>query len=1055
LKNQKHIIKTNLNAVKRIYHISDIQIRNLHRHSEFEDVFNKLYEIIKKNPEDSVVYIGGDIAHSKTEMSPELVDQLSRLFKNLSDIVPTIIIAGNHDCNLNNTHRLDVLTPIVENLNHPNLYYFKDSGVYNFADITFVVWDVWDTEENYIQAKDVEGDTKVLLYHGTVDQSATDLGFKLPSKVKLESMDGYDMVLLGDIHKMQTLQEYDNVNKKPHVRYCGSLVQQNYGEAVYGHGVSVWDVKNRKFEHIEIPNDYGYATLDIIDGNLPKDWDALPEKGRLRLRCKNTTETQIKKVLSIVKDKYPKLTESKLYKVDSVINLGDEAKKISIGDVSNVDYQNKLILDYIKKEFFIDDNLEIQLQEINNELNQILPEEDIQRNINWKIKKFEFDNMFSYGKTNIVDFTRLSGIIGIFAPNASGKSSLLDALSFCLFDTCSRAFKADMILNNKKSDFRCKLNIEIDGTDYYVERKGKRLLNGHVKVDVNFERWDTELQQMVSMNGDQRRTTNNNIRRVLGTYDDFILTTLSTQNNSSGVFIDKTQKEKKELLAQFMGIGVFDKLYQMASERVKEESVLLKNFQQSNYEDELTEARSQLKSNKIDLKLIDEKLSEYEEQKEKFEESKKEFTSKLKPIEDVKDIEKLKEELNILKDETGILRDQYISLEKSIVNTKELLDTLKNKKIKKLDIEEVGNKKRDLENYEKLLLTLENQIDVEQKAIDKLQSWEWNETCEACLTNPFVKDAKNAIDTITHNKHLQTQYIKEAGDLRKVVKEYTEIQSKYDIITKSIFEEEAKLESVHHQKDVIIEKGKNVKQSKQYVLKDITKFERQEKSIKFNKDILSKIELVESEIQVVDSKIKDHTAKKYNRGKTVAILETQIKTLFDNITKMEELEDTIGAYHYYLQAVSRDGVPYNLIQDALPTIEGEVNNILSQIVDFSIIFKMDGKSINNYIVYDEDNVWLLELSSGMEKFISSLALRVGLINVCNLPRGNFLAIDEGFGTMDSENLNSVYSFFQYLKSQFQFVVIVSHIESMRDAVDTLLEIKKEHGYSNISFGKSS
>ena len=58
---------------------------------------------------------------------------------------------------------------------------------------------------------------------------------------------------------------------------------------------------------------------------------------------------------------------------------------------------------------------------------------------------------------------------------------------------------------------------------------------------------------------------------------------------------------------------------------------------------------------------------------------------------------------------------------------------------------------------------------------------------------------------------------------------------------------------------------------------------------------------------------------------------------------MEELEDKIGAYHYYLQAVSRDGVPYNLIQDALPTIEGEVNNILSQIVDFGIIFKMDGK----------------------------------------------------------------------------------------------------------------
>ena len=32
--------------------------------------------------------------------------------------------------------------------------------------------------------------------------------------------------------------------------------------------------------------------------------------------------------------------------------------------------------------------------------------------------------------------------------------------------------------------------------------------------------------------------------------------------------------------------------------------------------------------------------------------------------------------------------------------------------------------------------------------------------------------------------------------------------------------------------------------------------------------------------------------------------------------------------------------------------------------------------------------------------------------------------------MDSENINSVYSLFQYLKTQFQFTMIVSHIDSM-------------------------
>ena len=140
-----------------------------------------------------------------------------------------------------------------------------------------------------------------------------------------------------------------------------------------------------------------------------------------------------------------------------------------------------------------------------------------------------------------------------------------------------------------------------------------------------------------------------------------------------------------------------------------------------------------------------------------------------------------------------------------------------------------------------------------------------------------------------------------------------------------------------------------------------------------------------------------------------------------------------------------------MISKALPAIENEVNNILSQLVDFTMTFDMDGKNINNYIVYDNDNTWPLDLSSGMERFISSLAIRVGLINVSNLARGNFLAIDEGWGTMDSENLNSVYNLFQYLKTQFQFTLIVSHIDSMRDAVDTLLEVKKTSSHSNIIF----
>jgi DNA repair exonuclease SbcCD ATPase subunit len=85
----------------------------------------------------------------------------------------------------------------------------------------------------------------------------------------------------------------------------------------------------------------------------------------------------------------------------------------------------------------------------------------------------------------------------------------------------------------------------------------------------------------------------------------------------------------------------------------------------------------------------------------------------------------------------------------------------------------------------------------------------------------------------------------------------------------------------------------------------------------------------------------------------------------------------------------------------------------------------------------------------MEKFISSLAIRTALVNVSSLPRPNFIAIDEGFGVLDSDNLNSLQMFFEYMRSQFDFILTISHLEALRDIMDFLIEIKKEAGFSNV------
>ena len=859
------------------------------------------------------------------------------------------------------------------------------------------------------------------------------------------------MGLLGDIHKRQHL------NKDETISYCGSLVQQNHGEGL-SHGYLLWDVPKRKSEYIEIPNDYGYYTLDIDNGILP-DADDMPKKARLRVRVSNTSATELKKALAVVHDKYG-IEEMSVTRTDSLYsNDRVRNKTIQIGDINNTDVQYQLITDYLNANHIVSDDVLLKIKNVNESLNQDLPEEEVYRNVNWKLKHFEFSNMFSYGENNKVNFTKLNGIVGMFAPNAAGKSSLLDALSFCLFDTCSRAFKAENVLNNKKKDFFCKVNFDIDGQDYYIERVAKKQRNGHVKVDVDFYTID-DIGEKVSMNGDQRRTTDVNIRKVIGTYDDFILTALSSQIKNS-VFIEKTQKEKKTLLAQFMGLEIFDKLWVAASEEIKDVAAVLKNFKQNDWEKELAEIKEQkIEFKKTYNKLLDEK-NDIKNKKKTTEKSIINLTKKLKPTDkSIEDIDNLKENKNTLTITLNNI-DNELGEVSSRIEKINILDTELQMKINHhkdsnteqmfIELQEIENEKREIEiDIDKMKIDVRSKLD----KIEKLGNLEYDEDCDYCMKNPFTLDAIETKKKLASDKDEVKEYLTKLDYVNDRLKHSSHVrQRKLDLddnINKLTKTKSLKNE-IDSKKVLLKEKRKNILHQISSVEEKVIKYYEQEKDIIYNQQIESEIEKIQFELDDITNQYDMLNDNINNVFGEIKVVDTKRKTILDNIKKVGELEDKYEAYQYYLDAVKRDGVPYELITKALPTIEGEVNNILAQLVDFQMLFEMDGKNINNYIVYDDDNVWPLELSSGMERFISSLAIRVGLINVSNLQRSNFLAIDEGWGTMDSDNLNSVYSLFQYLKSQFQFALIVSHIDSMRDAVDTLLEIKKENNFSNIKF----
>ena len=1048
---KENVVKVPFRKLKYIHHISDIQIRNLKRHKEYEEVFERTYEEVRKHKDNAVVYIGGDIAHSKTEMSPELVDQLSRLFKNLSDICPTILIAGNHDCNLNNISRMDVLTPIVNNLQHPNLHYLKRSGVYKCADVKFVVWDVWEKEDDYIEAKDFKGDTKIVLFHGTVDKSETDLGFKLPSDVNISKFKGYDLGLLGDIHKRQHL------NKKETISYCGSLVQQNHGEGL-SHGYLLWDVPKRKSEYIEIQNDYGFYTIDIDNGKVPECPD-IPKKARLRVRVSNTKPSELKKAMAMIHSKYG-IKEVTVTKTDSFNSIEKvRGQHISVGNIRDDNYQYGLIEEYLKQNHYVDENTLIEIKKINKDLNSRLPDDNVQRGVNWKVKKFEFDNMFSYGENNVVDFTKLNDIVGIFAPNASGKSSLLDALSFCLFDRASRAYKAINVLNNKKDNFFCKAHLEVEGRDYFIERFAKKQKNGHVKVNVDF--WTiADDGEKVSLNGDQRRTTDINIRKIIGTYDDFVMTALSLQTNST-IFIDKTQKERKELLAQFMGIGVFDELYTIASEEIHDVQSLLKSFKNNNYDRELADIKESLTDLRKDSRTLSKEKKENITDKKEVDKMIISLTKKLKKVDhsalNLSELEERKASLNNSLSTT----DKKFGELKTLSEKYKVEETELTEKISIYKENEIDKKFAQLEQYtleksnnqieiDKLKIEVKNKLD----KIEKLGNLEYDTNCNYCMSNPFTLDAMETKKKLNEDKELADSFVKQSDKLESVINGLAHItahKQQMDECIQSFSLLTSNISKVDSDQKLTKERKKNLISQLAIVEDKINLYHEQEKDIQYNIGLQKEIDGLENESESLEQTIDNLDSKLQIVNGEIKVLETNRRNIMSNIKKVEELEDKYAAYQYYMDAIKRDGVPYELISKAIPTIEGAVNDILAQIVDFSMILEMDGKNVNCYIVYDDDNVWPLELSSGMERFISSLAMRVGLINVSNLPAPNFLAIDEGWGTMDSDNLNSVYNLFQYLKTQFQFTMIVSHIDSMRDAVDTLLEIKKENNFSNVSF----
>jgi len=1065
--------------IKKIAHLADIHIRKLHRFVEYRDVFSRLYKKLEELKPD-LIYIGGDVVHGKLDTSPEEIRLVADFFLNLADISDLLIIPGNHDCNLNNTSREDVLSPIVDLVQqiNPRIHYWKKSGVYDLGGCKFGFLSVFDITKdnkpnvkNLPKAKDIKGKNKIAVFHGGVGRFEVDTGLWMSDdNINANDFDGYDMVLLGDIHKRQFIDDNQRI------AYPGSLIQQNFAEAPE-HGFLLWDVDTRKSEFIQIENDYGYKTIRIEDGKIKSKMNFVPRFGNLKIKHRNTPVEKLRLIELDLRKKYTEIKAISFEKMDSIESKLNESKtKISIEDIHDLKVQNKLIEKVARLENpAIDDKTLQRLFDINEFTNSSVGmKDDLPRNVDWKLKYIEFDGMFSYGKRNKIDFTKLNGVVGVVAPNHSGKSALIDIIAYTIFDTCSRTFKAIEVLNNKSKNFEVKLSLEVNGVDYIIHRTGllkerrvrktgevRRLCPVAVKFYVEENGELIDLSGAARSNSQYGTGTNEEIRKILGTFDDFILTSLSLQNNGQN-FVEKKQSERKQILSQFMGIDLFDKLYDIAREDVADEKSYLRRIKEKNVFESMGRIEQKLKDLKESKIEAQQKIEPVEKDMKGFKSQIEELKSKLKDVDDIKElnfnelISEKESELESQK-ETLKLEEEYKD------NIRPLYNTIYSK-LKEYDEETLDHNykmfqkcKEDLNKIQSNVTVKENQMKHLESSLEEVKEHEFDENCKYCVTNSQwhiektksltseIKDCKLELDEILTDKSHRQKDIESFGDIEQDKAKYEELMEDLKRVEGDAYKTHAKIKEI----ELSVEQTQS---NLEKIQKDQQLFLDNASAIAYNRNINQKVDKYQVQVKIA-SDILEELNKELNKiESTILIQETNQKNLDEEIKDLVEAEQKVSDYEVYLRLVSRDGIPQLIINDALPIIENEVNAVLDHMMaGFQLGITNEDKNINLYIRYD-DQEWPLNLSSGMEKFVSSLALRVGLINVSNLPSPNFLVIDEGFGTLDTDNLSNMKGAFEYLKTRFDSVFIISHLDTIKDFMDYLLPVTVgDDGFSKVVY----
>lgn len=1028
-------------------HFGDVHWRGLTRHEEYKRAFQDAFEKMRAEKVDAI-FIAGDIVHSKTQgISPELIDSLCWWFRSLVEVAPTYVFLGNHDGLIMNKDREDAISPIVRALNLDNLTLVKNSEVIPYDEnVNICNYSCFD-EEGW---KNLQFDTEKInigIFHGAVTGSQTDIDWEMEGEVDELFFSGCDFVFLGDIHKHQY------IDKEKRIAYCGSTVQQNFGETP-DKGFMIWEINSKldyKSKHVRVKHDRPYVTINWC-GSVSLTLDeaeAYPDFSRFRIR----TEVPISQ--GEIKQLYASLKE---FKNASEIVMKHDVPKRDLriaGDISENQLNFKdssvvsnLILQYFEKAD-LNDRMKERLSELVQRFWKSASKIDPESGGKWSIKSLEFDNTFGYGKGNIIDFNTLDGITGIFGKNRTGKSSICGTMMYSLFNTTDRGSISNLhVVNTRKGHCKTTAVISKRGKNYKIERqtvkKESRAGKLSASTQLNLLEIDTDGNIVRDLCGEQRRETEKHIRNLIGLPEDFLLTAFASQGEMNS-FIKQKASSRKTVLSKFLELDVFERLSESAREESSGVKQLIRSAPDRDFDVSIIDTKNKHTSKQ---KERDDVFKELENVREKSKNL--EIALAASPDRDIVTQQDVKEQENRVAQLNGFIKTQKEKIQS--LNNQMILLSEKAEKIlmfkENFPVEELKSSIEEKRDVERSVTGLKHKIDKEkqklksfQKEAEKLQEIPCNESCPV---NKYMKGALKAKKD-SEKLSLKIQDINEDLKATKKIlkglenKNLEEKLEKYNTVIENL--SEINVEKSESHVDLVRKKAEQEK-----ARSDVKTQEEKLHEMKMNVEESDAAEHLRS-LRLKLRKLKTEEAlyeSRYQKlGEEVGLLQAQIISLKDEKDKFEDLIEQWRVFELFMQATSKNGVPLEIIRSRLPEINAEIASILQGVTGFTVELESDEGSndMNIYINYG-DSKRIIECCSGMEKMMSAMAIRVALTNVSALSKPDVLIIDEGFGALDAGNVEACSRLLQSLKKWFRCIMIISHVDAVKDAVDNVLEIRR-------------